>query len=112
LNLEQVGIEVNKRGQITVNEHYQTKVPHIYAAGDVIGNPALASTSMAQARMAMARAFSLPFDRGLAELLPSGIFTIPECSMAGKTEEELRKKGIPYVVGRATYGANARGQII
>jgi NAD(P) transhydrogenase len=113
LGLEKVGIEVNKRGHIKVDPGtFQTRVPHIYAAGDVIGNPALASTAMAQARMAVAHAFNLPFDSGLAELLPSGIYTIPECSSAGETEEALKEKGIPYVVGRANYVNNARGQII
>jgi NAD(P) transhydrogenase len=87
-------------------------VEHVYAAGDVIGNPSLASTAMAQGRMAVAHAFDLEFRTGLAELLPSGIYTIPECSMVGETEESLQKQGIPYVVGRAYYDKNARGKII
>src|SRR5262245_31930565 len=113
LELDRVGIEVTERGHIKVNpKTFQTSVPHIYAAGDVIGNPALASTAMAQARMAVAHAFDLPFNAGLAEILPAGIYTIPECSMAGKTEEELQEAGVDYVVGRASYANNARGQII
>jgi len=112
LGLDQLGIEVTKRGHVIVNEHFQTKQPHIYAAGDVVGNPALASTAMAQGRMAVAHAFSLPFMKGLADLLPSGIYTIPECSMIGSTEEQLREKNIPYIVGKALYANNARGQII
>ncbi len=113
LGLEKVGIKVNKRGHVLVDpKTFQTSVPHIYAAGDVIGNPALASTAMAQARMAVAHAFELPFNAGLAEILPAGIYTIPECSMAGKTEEELQEAGADYVVGRASYANNARGQII
>jgi NAD(P) transhydrogenase len=112
LGLDKVGIVANERGQIKVNENYQTSVPHVYAAGDVIGNPALASTSMDQARVAMVHAFDLKYRRGLAQILPYGIYTIPECSMAGETEESLTAKKIPYVVGRAKYADNARGRII
>lgn len=112
LNLEALGINVGPRGHLDVNEHYQTSVPHIYAAGDVIGFPALASTSMEQARIAMVHAFDLKYKDRLAPILPYGIYTIPECSMAGETEETAAAKKIPYVVGRAVYDANARGQII
>lgn len=112
LALDKVGIQVNERGQVLVNERYETNLSHVYAAGDVIGNPALASTAMAQARMAVAHAFNLTFDRGLTEVLPAGIYTIPECSSAGANEEELKKQGIPFVIGRAGYDKNARGQII
>jgi NAD(P) transhydrogenase len=112
LGLDCVGIEADSRGAIRVNEHYQTTVPHIYAAGDVIGFPALASTSMDQARVAMVHAFDLKYRGDVAQILPYGIYTIPECSMAGATEESLRKEEIPYVVGRATYANNARGRII
>ncbi len=112
LALDRVGIDVDARGRIPVNEHYQTKVPHIYAAGDVIGNPALASTSMEQARVAMVHAFDLKYKKAVAHILPYGIFTIPECSMAGETEETLTAKKVPYVVGKASYAHNARGQII
>jgi NAD(P) transhydrogenase len=112
LGLDSAGIKTGPRGHIEVNEHYQTSVPHIYAAGDVIGFPALASTSMEQARIAMCHAFDLKYKTTLAQILPYGIFTIPECSMAGETEETLAQKKVPYVVGRASYGSNARGQII
>jgi NAD(P) transhydrogenase len=113
LGLDKIGIELNRRGQILVNNStFQTSVPHIYAAGDVIGNPALASTAMAQARMAIAHAFNLPYTSGLTEVLPSGIYTIPECSMAGASEEDLQAQKVPYIVGRAKYADNARGQII
>src|SRR5207248_7400142 len=113
LELDRIGIEVNERGHIKADpKTFQTSVPHIYAAGDVIGNPALASTAMAQARMAVAHAFDLPFNAGLAELLPAGIYTIPECSSVGESEEALKKKGVGYVAGRAFYAGNARGQII
>jgi len=112
LGLEGIGVEPKPRGHLEVNEHYQTSVGHIYAAGDVIGFPALASTAMEQARIAMVHAFDLHYKTGLATILPYGIYTIPECSMAGETEESLQKADIPYVVGRARYDANARGQII
>ena len=78
----------------------------------MIGVPALASTSMEQARVAMVDAFDLKYKKGVAHLLPYGIYTIPECSMAGDTEEQLVEQKVPYVVGRASYTANARGQII
>ena len=94
--LEGIGIVPDSRGLLKVNEFYQTAVPHIYAAGDVIGFPALASTSMEQARIAMSHAFDLKFKDRLAPILPYGIYTIPECSMAGETEDSLQKKNIPY----------------
>jgi NAD(P) transhydrogenase len=111
LALPAAGVATGERGIIAVNEQYQTNVPHIYAAGDVIGFPALASTSMEQARRAVAHALDLPNGR-LSPLLPNGIYTIPEVSMIGETEETLKKKGIDYVVGRSNYSDNARGQII
>ncbi|HLJ92835.1 MAG TPA: FAD-dependent oxidoreductase, partial [Gemmataceae bacterium] len=112
LGLASVGINVSERGQVKVNEHYQTTLPHVYAAGDVIGNPALASTSMEQARVAMVHAFNLQYKESVAPILPTGIFTIPECSMVGESEESLTQQKIPYIVGKATYEKNARGQII
>jgi NAD(P) transhydrogenase len=112
LNLEQIGIQPTKRGCLEVNAQYQTALPHIYAVGDVIGFPALASTSMEQARVAMVHAFDLKYKSDVAHILPYGIYTIPECSMAGETEESLAQKGIPYVTGVTRYCHNARGQII
>jgi NAD(P) transhydrogenase len=112
LGLEKIGLTVNDRGQIPINAHFQTNLPHIYAAGDVIGNPALASTAMEQARLAMVYAFDLKYKTDLASVLPYGIYTIPECSMAGATEEVLKTAKTPYVVGKASYAANARGRII
>ncbi len=112
MELEAIGIPTSDRGQVSVNAHYQTSVPHIYAAGDVIGGPSLASTSMEQARLAMVHAFNLKYRSDLAAILPYGIYTIPECSMAGQTEEQLTAAKVPYVAGKATYAANARGQII
>lgn len=112
LNLTAAGITPGERGLITVDKYFQTTVPGIYAAGDVIGFPALAATSAAQGRIAMHHAFEVGFSMDLDPLLPSGIYTIPEVSMVGETEESLRKKGIPYIVGRARYADNARGEII
>ena len=112
MNLESIGVKPGSRGQLEVNSHYQTAVQHIYAAGDVIGFPALASTSMEQARVAMVHAFDLKYKSAVAPILPYGIYTIPECSVAGETEESLQKQNIPYVAGRARYEQNPRGQII
>jgi NAD(P) transhydrogenase len=112
LNLAAAGVAVGERGLVTVDEHFRTNVPHIYAAGDVVGFPALASTSMEQARLAMVHAFELKYKTALAPILPYGLYTIPEVSMAGETEESLQAKKIPYVVGRADYRRNARGMII
>lgn len=112
MNLESIGIQPSSRGQIEVNDRYQTAIPHIYAVGDVIGFPALASTSMEQARVAMVHAFDLKYKTVVSHTLPYGIYTIPECSVVGETEDTLRQKSIPYVAGRARYDQNARGQII
>ena len=112
LGLDKVVIAVDSRGRVKVNENYQTTLPHVYAAGDVIGAPALASTAMEQARVAMVHAFKLDYKSDLASVLPFGIYTIPECSMAGETEESLQAQGINYVAGKACYSANARGHII
>jgi NAD(P) transhydrogenase len=111
LGLELAGVKTGERGLIPVTEHFQTNVEHILAAGDVIGFPALASTSMEQARRAMRHAFGHG-GGSLSPLLPNGIYTIPEVSMVGETEESLKKKGIDYIVGRAAYKDNARGRII
>jgi NAD(P) transhydrogenase len=112
LGLDKAGITLSDRGSITVNEHYQTSVPHIYAAGDVIGFPALGSTSMEQGRLAVSHAFDLPNKPRLTESLPLGIYTIPEISAVGETEESCKTKGIEYEVGRAQYANNIRGQMI
>ena len=112
LALENAGLAAGPRGHLSVNEHYQTAVPHIYAAGDVIGFPALAGTSMEQARVAICHAFDLKYKTALAPILPYGLFTIPECALAGATEEALRAAAVPYVVGKASYDGNARGQIL
>src|SRR5262249_33495568 len=111
LNLAAAGIETDSRGRLSVNEHYQTNVPHIYAVGDVIGFPSLASTSMEQGRLASCHAFNVP-TRSLPELFPYGIYTVPAISMVGKTEQQLTSAGVPYEVGRAHYREIARGQIL
>ena len=111
LGLEKVALSLNDRGYIPVNKQYGTAVPNIYAVGDVIGFPALASTSMEQARVAVCHAFGLKYKQRVASLLPMGIYTIPEISAAGETEESCREKGIDYCVGRAHYANNARGHI-
>ena len=112
LNLPAAGVAVGDRGLIKVDEQYRTSAPHIYAAGDVIGFPALASTSLEQAYRAVRHAFDLGAGDGLPSLLPTGVYTIPEVSMVGETEESLAKKGMDYVVGRAPYGNVVRGRII
>jgi len=112
LNLQAAGVDAGESGFISVNEHYQTQQPHIYAAGDVIGLPALASTGMEQARLAMVHAFDLKYKTSVAPVLPYAIYTIPEVAMAGDTEKTLREKEVDYVVGRAYYDHNARGKII
>ncbi len=111
LGLEKVGVKTGERGIIPVNEHFQTNIENIYGAGDVIGFPALASTSMEQARRAVRHALGLG-GSPISPLLPNGIYTIPEVIMVGETEESLKKKGVAYIVGRANYWENARGRII
>lgn len=112
LNLPAAGVTAGERGLIRVDEHYRTSVPHIYAAGDVIGFPALASTSLEQGYRAVSHAFGLESPAGLPSILPMGVYTIPEVSMVGETEETLKKQGVDYVVGRAPYGNVVRGRII
>jgi NAD(P) transhydrogenase len=111
LALEKAGLALNDRGYIPVDENYCTSVPRIYAAGDVIGFPALASTSMEQARVAVCHAFGFNYKQRVASMLPMGIYTIPEISAAGETEDSCTEKSIPYCVGRARYANNARGHI-
>ena len=111
LNLPASGVETDHRGRIKVNDEYQTSVGHIYAVGDVIGFPSLASTSMEQGRVAACHAFGVE-TRSVPALFPYGIYSIPEISMVGKTEDELTDAGVPYEVGKAHYREIARGQII
>jgi NAD(P) transhydrogenase len=111
LNLAAAGIVAEARGRIGVNEHYQTGVPHIYAAGDVIGFPALAASSMEQGRLASTHMFGA-ITKSTCEHLPYGIYTIPEISMIGKTEQELTAAKIPYEVGIAKYEELAKAQML
>ncbi len=111
LGLEAIGLKPDARGKITVNEHYQTELPHIYAAGDVIGFPALASTSMEQGRLSSCHMFGLPSDR-MSDLFPYGIYTIPEISMVGQTEEQLTAGKVPYEVGVAKYAELAKSMML
>ncbi|MGZ8381172.1 MAG: Si-specific NAD(P)(+) transhydrogenase [Nitrospira sp.] len=111
LNLEAAGLKSDNRGRLSVNEHFQTTIPHIYAAGDVVGFPALASTSMQQGRHASCHAFGHP-DHTDNSLLPYGIYSIPQISMVGRSEEELTQAGVPYAVGIARYKEIARGLLM
>jgi NAD(P) transhydrogenase len=111
LGLEKAGLEADARGRIKVDEHYRTAVEHIYAVGDVIGFPSLASASFEQGRLAAAHAFGVDA-RPMRDLLPIGIYTIPEISFAGRTEEDLTGAEIPYEIGISRYRELARGQIL
>ncbi|MGD0546997.1 MAG: Si-specific NAD(P)(+) transhydrogenase [Terracidiphilus sp.] len=111
LNLAAAGLEADARGRIPVNENYQTKVEHIYAVGDVVGFPSLASVSMEQGRIAAAHAFNDHAAATNPSYYPYGIYTIPEISFIGKTEEQLTAEDVPYEVGMAYYRETARGQI-
>ncbi|MDR3751201.1 MAG: Si-specific NAD(P)(+) transhydrogenase [Terracidiphilus sp.] len=111
LNLAAAGLEADNRGRIPVDENYQTKVEHIFAVGDVIGFPSLASVSMEQGRIAAARAFNDRATSSNPGFYPYGIYTIPEISFIGKTEEQLTDEDVPYEVGMAYYRETARGQI-
>jgi NAD(P) transhydrogenase len=112
LGLEEVGVQLGHHGLVRVNEKFQTSVPNIYAAGDVIGFPALAATSMEQARVAMIHAYGRDHEERMASVLPFAVYAIPEVSMVGKTEGECKNDKLPYIVGRGYYADNARGQII
>jgi NAD(P) transhydrogenase len=111
LQLEAAGLASDSRGRLKVNEFYQTEVPHIYAAGDVIGFPALASTSMEQGRLAASHMFGIPFEH-TPDLFPYGIYTIPEISMVGQTEETLTSNRVPYEVGIANYSELAKSMML
>ncbi len=111
LNIPAAGLEADKRGRIAVDENFQTAVPHIYAAGDVIGFPALAATSMEQGRTACCHMFDACF--GMSRYpLPYGIYAIPEISMIGQTEQELTSAKVPYEVGAARFDELAKGGIL
>lgn len=111
IGLEEVGIAINARGQIEVNERYQTSQPHIYAVGDVVGYPGLASASYDQGRFAATLIADGEADWRLIEDIPTGIYTSPEISSVGRTERELTEQKIPYEVGNASFSTIARAQI-
>jgi len=111
LGLDQVSIDVDHRGRIAVNEHFQTSVKNIYACGDVIGFPSLASTALEQGRFATLHAFAQPV-QSASEYFPYGIYSVPEISSVGMTEEEVIKKGIPYEVGIAPLSETSRGRVM
>lgn len=112
LNIGAAGLKEGPRETLLVNDYYQTEVPHIYAAGDVIGFPAMASTSMDQGRVAVGRMFDLTDLLSVDKQFPYGIYTIPEVAFVGLTEEECRKRGYHYGVGRAMVAQTARGRIM
>ncbi len=112
LALESIGITPDQRGLIKVDKQYRTEIPHIFAAGDVIGFPALGSTSMDQGRVAVTHMFNLQAYEQIARTIPYGIYTIPEISAVGLNEEEAKEKNIPYIVSKAAYQDIPRGTII
>jgi NAD(P) transhydrogenase len=111
MNLESIGVQPDARGQLKVNEHFQTAVPHIYAVGDVIGFPSLASAAYVQGRYAASQVFGVEVDRAMVRLIPTGIYTSPEISSVGRTERELTADKIPYEIGHAQFKHLARAQI-
>jgi NAD(P) transhydrogenase len=111
LNIAAAGLKADERGRLTVDPEFRTSVPHIFAAGDVIGHPSLAATSAEQGRLAACYAFGVPND-GMSEHFPIGIYSIPELSMTGATEQELTKARVPYEIGVARYREIARGSML
>jgi NAD(P) transhydrogenase len=111
LGLDKVGVVPDARGYLAVDAEFRTTAPHIFAAGDVVGFPALASVSMEQGRVAVCHAFEFNYKRAVSKLMPYGIYTIPEVSAFGETEETCKQKAIDYVVGRALFANNPRGKI-
>jgi NAD(P) transhydrogenase len=112
LGLAELGMATDDRGRILVNEVFRTSVDGVFAAGDVIGSPALASTSMEQARVAVCHAFGFAYKQEVSGLLPYGVYTIPEVSCVGLSEQDATARGVDVVVGRAMFRDNARGAII
>lgn len=111
MGLEALGLQINSRGQLTVNQNYQTEVPHIYAVGDVIGQPALASAAYVQGRFAAQHILNSSSQVPKLDMIPAGIYTIPEISSVGRNERELREERIPYEVGVASFKHLARAQM-
>ena len=110
LNAQEAGVEIDDRGRVRCDEDHRTSASHVYAVGDVIGFPALASTSMEQGRRAACKAFDVPFEP--CSHIPYGLYTVPEVSMVGKNEQELTHDQIPYEVGSAHFSEIAKGQIL
>jgi NAD(P) transhydrogenase len=111
LGLKEAGVATDDRGRILVDEHFRTSVPGVYAAGDVIGPPALASVSMEQGRVAACYAMSIPFKQTVDPLTPFGVYSIPECAMVGVTEEQARERNLAYAVGVSHFKDNSRAAI-
>jgi NAD(P) transhydrogenase len=109
LRLDRAGLDADDRGRLKCSKHFQTDVPHIYAVGDVVGFPALASTAMEQGRRAVCHMLGIEFEP--CRHMPYGLFTIPEISMVGQSEQQLTQERVPYEVGLARFGEIARGQI-
>ena len=112
LRLESIGVRVDAQSFVQVDSNYRTASPHVYAAGDVIGFPALASSAMEQGRVAVCRAFDLRYKRAVSSILPYTVWTIPEIATVGESEESLHARDVPFEVGRASFRTNARGQMI
>jgi NAD(P) transhydrogenase len=112
LGLQSAGVQTGQRGLVLVDDIYRTTVPNIFATGDVIGFPALASTSMEQSRVAMAHAFDLPYKDRIAAVVPLAIYSIPEIAMAGLTEEQCHEQNIPHLTSHAYYDQSPRGQLV
>lgn len=112
LGLEEIGVKMGPRGSVAVDDDFRTSVPSVFAAGDVVGFPALASTSMEQGRVAVCNMFDFAYKQEMSRLWPMGIYTIPEVSAVGLAEEDAREQGKRVVVGRGPYALNARGKII
>ena len=111
MGLEAAGVKVDDRGRIVVDEYFQTAIPGIYAVGDVIGPPALASTAMEQGRAAAGRAFDVGFQGTIDPSPPTGVYSIPEIASVGMTEQEAATRGVGYLVGRGRFEGNARANI-
>lgn len=111
LGLEHLPLKSNQRGELAINEQYQTEIEHIYAVGDVIGFPSLASAAYAQGRFAASYLLNQECDSTLVEQIPTGIYTSPEISSIGATERELTEQKVPYEVGRSIFRSLARAQI-
>lgn len=112
LGLENAGVATNARGFIQVDEKFRTSTTHIYAAGDVIGFPAMASSSMEQARVAVCHAFDFRYKQAVSGILPYGVWTIPEVATVGMSEHDARARDLSYEIGKASFRENVRGQII